>query len=532
MPRRNSNRYSAAAHEPKLARSARRAGGVYYTPPEIARQLAELTLGPLLAVTQRGRESIAVQALRHGKPSPQLTPDPLMSALPPIRVLDPACGAGELLLAARDVIREHGKNQSELHGIDIDEQAANQCRERLYEAEGSLIDIRCGDSLAAEPLLPLGTFDAVLGNPPYVNIRELARQRPADEIAALRQRFRTARGNFDLYVLFIERCLAWLRPGGRCGLIVPNKWATLDYARPCRELLQEQAALDGVVDLSAHRVFREASVYPHLLVFTKRLANERPSTPTDALMLVSSFSVESQVATQPLGSLVRLSCGTPGYVAAKIGSLLAEADVAPSPALPFITSGNIDRYAIRTGKVRYQGRLWRDPRLEIRSDSLTKRQQQLFGSPKIVIAGLTRRLEAAWDSRGLALGVQVFAATDLRVDPFYLLALLNSKLLSYLFRTRFAAKRLGGGYLAVNKGQLVRLPIAVPPVGGPERASSGKCLAELAAAFSAGKYLDSAAADAEIDRLVYQLYGLSTRQIADVERHFDELTGQGRQRAA
>ena len=48
---------------------------------------------------------------------------------------------------------------------------------------------------------------------------------------------------------------------------------------------------------------------------------------------------------------------------------------------------------------------------------------------------MSRRLEAAWDDRGLALGVQVFAASEFQVDPFYLLALLNSKLLSYLFRT-------------------------------------------------------------------------------------------------
>ena len=48
--------------------------------------------------------------------------------------------------------------------------------------------------------------------------------------------------------------------------------------------------------------------------------------------------------------------------------------------------------------------------------------------------------------------MQVFAASDFQVDPQYLLALLNSKLLTYLFRTRFAAKRLAGGYVAINKG--------------------------------------------------------------------------------
>jgi tRNA1(Val) A37 N6-methylase TrmN6 len=491
MPRRPAVRYSAAAHEPPLARAARRASGVYYTPPEVARQLAELTLVPMC-----------------------------QAALPAIQVLDPACGAGELLLAARDVTVEHGRRPAALHGIDIDEQATNHCQQRLREPSLP-IHIRHGDALAAEPPLPLGTFDAVLANPPYVSIRELARQHTTDYICELRQRFQTARGNFDLYVLFIERCLAWLRPGGRCGLIVPNKWATLDYARPCRELLAEQATIDQVVDLSAHRVFREASVYPHLLVFTKRLVSQPRHSITGTFTIGGSLPVESQVPTQTFGSLARLACGTPGYAAAKIGSLLAEAEAAPSPALPFITSGNIDRYAIRTGNVRYQGRLWRDPSLVVDDAMVTKRQRQLFASPKLVIAGLTRRLEAAWDSRGLALGVQVFAATEFQLDPFYLLALLNSKLLSYLFRTRFAAKRLGGGYLAVNKGQLVKLPIAVSQY--QQSLNMREQLTILARSLTASESADCHHADREIDRLVYQLYRLRPSQIAVVEEHFASL---------
>ena len=46
-------------------------------------------------------------------------------------------------------------------------------------------------------------------------------------------------------------------------------------------------------------------------------------------------------------------------------------------------------------------------------------------------------------------------------NPLYLLGVLNSRLLSYLFRIRFQAKHLAGGFLAINKGQLAKLPIRV-----------------------------------------------------------------------
>src|SRR6185295_16422758 len=85
--------------------------------------------------------------------------------------------------------------------------------------------------------------------------------------------FATARGNFDLYVLFIERAIELLAPGGRCGLIVPNKWATLDYARPCRELLLGQTTIERVIDLSDAKAFAGTSVYPQVLMFSKKSAH-------------------------------------------------------------------------------------------------------------------------------------------------------------------------------------------------------------------------------------------------------------------
>ena len=149
---------------------------------------------------------------------------------------------------------------------------------------------------------------------------------------------------------------------------------------------------------------------------------------------------------------------------------MKEREDADEAVFPFITSGNIDRYRVSMGDVRYMQRKFRDPVLPVASHLLTPAKRRLFAEPKIVVAGMSRRLEAAWCDQPLALGVQVFAAAEIQVDPFYLLALLNSRLLSHLFRTRFSAKRLAGGYLSVNKGQLARLSIVDPvQVGEKER---------------------------------------------------------------
>jgi SAM-dependent methyltransferase len=475
MPRRPAHPYSPATDEPALSRADRRAAGVYYTPPEIARQIVDLTLAPLRKASRE-----------------------------PLRVLDPACGAGALLAEAN-------RYGAELFGIDCDPGAVEQASQTLGRGE-----VWCGDALFDSQLESLALFDAIVANPPYVNIRRLNNAQGTGYVQQLRSRFRTARGNFDLYVLFLERALELLRPGGRCGVIVPNKWQTLDYARPCRELLAREATIDQVIDLSAERVFRQASVYPQVLVFTKRSTTAKPAIPA-TIPRGTTIDVESCMPTIPLGQLAQIHCGTAGFAARRIADrLLDEGDShrheAPQLA-DFITSGNIDRYQIRLGHVRYLKQTYVKPQLSLVTPELTSAKRRLFAGPKIVIAGLSKRIEAAWDEAGLALGVQVFALSDWQVDPHYLLALLNSKLLSYLFRTRFAAKRLAGGYLAINKGQLVQLPIAVA-VGQ-----------DLSCLISAGRVLScepSPADDAAIDQLVYRLYRLTDAEIAQVESHFPE----------
>jgi hypothetical protein len=170
------------------------------------------------------------------------------------------------------------------------------------------------------------------------------------------------------------------------------------------------------------------------------------------------------------------------------------------------------------------------------SVNLTESKRELFRSPKIVIAGMARRLETAFDPGGLALGVQVYAAVKSTEDARYLLALLNSKLLSFLFRIRFRAKQLSGGYLAINKSQLGRLPIRiVEPTDRADRrrrqrlTDLAQTMQDLSLKLTAADPVTTAAQsmageldglDHKIDHLVYRLYRLNDKEIDWVESSF------------
>jgi hypothetical protein len=245
--------------------------------------------------------------------------------------------------------------------------------------------------------------------------------------------------------------------------------------------------------------------------------------------LHGSLDVESRVATQPLGAWAEIHSGTTGFSASALAARLIERPPEPPPdGFRFVVSGNIDRYAIRPGEVRFMKRRWADPWLPGDSRPLTQRKRRLYADAKILIAGMTRRLEAAWDPGGLALGVQVYAVVP-NSDAFYLLALLNSKLLSHLFRLRFQAKQLSGGYLAINKGQLGRLPIAtIDPHDGAARPSAdglAAWAAELSGCAAGPERLGEPGEDPKrrqelerrIDQQVYQLYRLSDAEITAIE---------------
>jgi hypothetical protein len=109
--------------------------------------------------------------------------------------------------------------------------------------------------------------------------------------------------------------------------------------------------------------------------------------------------------------------------------------------------------------VRYLGKQYSDPYYLHDVSIVTEGKWMLFKNPKIIIAGMVTRLEAAFDDVGFALGVNVFTFTDYKVSPFFLLSLLNSAYLTEVYRTKFESKHLAGGFLAINKGQLEQIPI-------------------------------------------------------------------------
>lgn len=109
-----------------------------------------------------------------------------------------------------------------------------------------------------------GGFSGIVGNPPYVRIQGF----PRKQIEYFSRHYQAAKGNYDLYVNFVERAYDLLRPDGKVGLIVPNKFFKTDYGAGLRKFITDNRALERVVDFGAGQVF-QATTYTCLLFLGK-----------------------------------------------------------------------------------------------------------------------------------------------------------------------------------------------------------------------------------------------------------------------
>lgn len=145
-------------------------------------------------------------------------------------------------------------------GVELNPALAAQARRRF--ASYPSVHIMHADYL----LTPVGSqFRFVIGNPPYVSLSKLGGEVQRDRYRA---RFASARGRFDLYMLFFERALEDLKVDGRLVFVTPEKFLYVASAEPLRRLLRKQASVSAI-DLAPEDVFPGFTTYPAITTLSK-----------------------------------------------------------------------------------------------------------------------------------------------------------------------------------------------------------------------------------------------------------------------
>jgi hypothetical protein len=117
-------------------------------------------------------------------------------------------------------------------------------------------------------------FDVVIGNPPYLRLQGIQASNP-DFVPYAKKNYKSAiKGNWDLYVLFMERGFQFLENEGVLSYIQPHKFFQADFGVGVRGFITNEKALLKVVHFGAEQIFNSATNYTCLMFLEKKHRNQ------------------------------------------------------------------------------------------------------------------------------------------------------------------------------------------------------------------------------------------------------------------
>ncbi|MCP9237919.1 Eco57I restriction-modification methylase domain-containing protein [Lewinella sp. JB7] len=173
-----------------------------------------------------------------------------------LKILDPACGDGELLVAVGKLLSLAGRTFT-LYGFDINLNYVTICRERLAKLDYNH-EVKCCDFLLeGDP----PTVDIVVANPPYVRTQVLGEVK-AQQLA---EKY-NLKGRVDLYYPFLIEMTHCLAQDGIIGVITSNRYLHTKGGESIRSFLATSFHIDRVVDLGDTKLFESAAVLPAIFI--------------------------------------------------------------------------------------------------------------------------------------------------------------------------------------------------------------------------------------------------------------------------
>lgn len=143
-------------------------------------------------------------------------------------ILDPAAGAGDLLIAAAHRVRAlGGRSKGRVSGVEIHVRTWRRLRSGLRDLAREKDLLNCDFFDVASRLEPV---DVVLANPPYVRHHSISRATQDRMRSSLNGFGETIGGRASAWAYFLAVVPALIRPGGRLAMILPAEVLSADYA--------------------------------------------------------------------------------------------------------------------------------------------------------------------------------------------------------------------------------------------------------------------------------------------------------------
>lgn len=235
-------------------------------------------------------------------------------------ILDPACGSGGFLIMALEHVwrkLERQAKQKDWSAVQLDRKKrdiASKCFRgldkdsflaKVTKAYMAIIGDGRGGVFCENSLLPpsewhhttqerikLGSFDVVLTNPPFgtkIPIKgehvlsqfELGYKWTKDKKSGEVERTSTLHEDQPPQLLFLERCLQFLRPGGRLGIVLPEAVFGMPTYEYVVTFLRERTKILGIVSMPEALFKTSGKGGTHAKVCVVFIENTKPKAGAD-----------------------------------------------------------------------------------------------------------------------------------------------------------------------------------------------------------------------------------------------------------
>ncbi len=318
-----------------------------------------------------------------------------------------------------------------------------------------------------------GGFDVVIGNPPYVNIKNIENAKNVSVKEFYKAHYKSAKVMYDLYSLFTEKSASLLKPNGLLGFIFSNSWLGSQSFYSFREFLAKDVKVTELADLP-DKVFQDATVKTIICFYTNAKPSENDEIKISKCDAKQNFSSKGYslkykeiLGNSNLSFSMQPSINFNKIQTVKLGEIAKfTAGISTANDKKFVLKDKIDDdcYLFLRGRDLAKWKkpipagdfMWYKPDLMAENVNARPRVKNNFLVPeKIVIQDVATEITATLDSERYLCNKTVNVLYELQpeYDMKFILALLNSKLANYWIKQMFPSG------LHIEVSQLIQLPI-------------------------------------------------------------------------
>lgn len=308
-------------------------------------------------------------------------------------------------------------------------------------------------------------FDLVIGNPPYIFARN---QSFTDEMKAYyTNTYQVSEYQANTYTIFMELAYQLLRKGGTFSYIIPNNFLTIQTNSKVRQFITEKTS-DVFLINSLDKIFADASVDNCIIFFKKNAPNwievaelshgeyttigrvasnffgEYPTFSISMVKYRQAVDIFWKINNYPKLDRLEVATVKAGIMAYETGKGKPKMSAQDKNNRIYHSKEKIDdsyrRYLDGENVSRYK-LTWNGEYIKYGENLAAMRDPNLFNRPRILVRQIPSKtkysIEAVYVDCDAINDRNSMIITDIKINPFYLLGVLNSSVISLWFFMKF-----------------------------------------------------------------------------------------------